>query len=171
VRVALVALCFVGACAIEDVPARRSTLRVVSSRSANASGGCGELSWPVVAILSSPFGTRDGKPHLGIDLAVPEDTDVRAACDGVVTYADDKLRGYGRMILVEHAGGLSTVYAHNHVLLVAPGDHVVRDQVIARSGATGHVTAPHVHFEVRESGRAVDPLPLLAPRSSHFAVR
>jgi murein DD-endopeptidase MepM/ murein hydrolase activator NlpD len=170
VRLALVALCFVGACAMEDLPARHSTLRVVTSTSVRT-GGCGELSWPVVAVLSSPFGSRDGKPHMGIDLAVPEDTDVRAACDGVVSYADEKLRGYGRMILIEHAGGLATVYAHNHVLLVAPGDSVVRGQVIARSGATGHVTAPHLHFEVRDNGRAVDPLPRLAARTSHLATR
>lgn len=124
----------------------------------------GRLEWPVIAPLSSPFGWRDGRPHDGIDLAVPDGTPVRAADDGAVAFAGDRLRGYGRLVILEHAGGLVTVYAHNEALLVAEGERVARGQVIARSGHTGRVTAPHLHFEVRAGGRAVDPLPWLGAR-------
>jgi murein DD-endopeptidase MepM/ murein hydrolase activator NlpD len=123
-------------------------------------GDCSELSWPVDAPLSSPFGVRDGRPHLGIDLAVPEGTPVHAACDGVVAYAGAKLRGYGNLVILAH-GLLATVYAHNSALLVREGEKVLRGSLIARSGATGHVTAPHLHFEVRRDGKATDPLEYL----------
>jgi murein DD-endopeptidase MepM/ murein hydrolase activator NlpD len=119
------------------------------------------MSWPVEAPLSSPFGRREGKAHDGIDLAAPEGTPVRAACDGAVVYAGSKLRGYGNLVILEHAGSLATVYAHNQALLVHEGEHVLRGAEIARSGATGHVTAPHLHFEVRQDGRPRDPLEYL----------
>jgi murein DD-endopeptidase MepM/ murein hydrolase activator NlpD len=130
-------------------------------------GPCGML-WPVDGPLSSPFGRRDGQPHDGIDLAVGEGTPVRAACDGEVAYAGDKLRGYGRLVVLAHAGGFATVYAHNSLLEVQEGAHVTRGQEIARSGATGHVTAPHVHFEVRRDNHPEDPLQYLPPRESHI---
>jgi len=147
-----------GGCAetASQVP-RGSSIRVLTE------GSCAQLAWPVDAPISSGFGRRDARPHLGIDLAVPEGTSVRAACAGVVSYAGDRLRGYGRLLIVEHHGGLATDYAHNQALLVAPGATVERGQTIARSGQTGRATAPHLHFEVREAGRAVDPLSRLAP--------
>ena len=104
--------------------------------------------------------------HFGIDLVVPEGTPVRAACDGVVAYAGDKLRGYGRLLILSHGPGLSTVYAHNQELLVKEATPVIRGQIIALSGATGRVTAPHLHFEVRRAGQAIDPLLLLGPSPS-----
>jgi len=125
---------------------------------------CDQLGWPVDAVVSSPFGRRDGRAHEGIDLSVPEGTPVHAACAGIVRYASDRLRGYGRLVILEHSGGLTTVYAHNHTLLVAAGATVTRGQVISRSGATGHVTAPHVHFEVRRQGKPIDPMHVLGPR-------
>jgi murein DD-endopeptidase MepM/ murein hydrolase activator NlpD len=127
-------------------------------------GGCAAMSWPVEGLVSSGFGVRDGRPHDGIDLAVPEGTPVRAACDGVVAYAGDRLRGYGRLLIVGHAGHLATIYAHNRALEVKEGDPVARGQVIARSGATGHVTAPHLHFEVRRDNHPDDPLKYLPGR-------
>lgn len=157
---------------------RVSTLSEVTS-------SCGPLGWPVEAEVSSGFGTRDGKPHLGIDLVVPEGVPVLAACDGVVRYAGETLRGYGRTVLVEHEGGLVTAYAHNRRLLVRVGEQVTRGQTLALSGQTGRVTAPHVHFEVRTGGpsgptgmpglsgipgRAVDPLPRMGSRL-HLTVR
>lgn len=126
------------------------------------------MSWPIATSISSGFGPRDGRQHLGIDLVVPQGTPVRAACDGVVAYAGTKLRGYGRLLIVKHGGGLSTVYAHNRELLVREGAAVARGQIIALSGATGHVTAPHLHFEVRVDGAAIDPVPLL-PRLQAWA--
>ncbi len=127
-----------------------------------SASSCGVLSWPVAAQLSSGFGVRDGHPHEGIDLPVPKGTPVHAACDGTVAYAGDRLRGYGRLVLVAHAGGLVTVYAHNDRLLVTEGQHVTRGQELALSGQTGHATAPHVHFEVRRDNHPVDPLEFLA---------
>jgi murein DD-endopeptidase MepM/ murein hydrolase activator NlpD len=138
----------------------REEVQVVSRIRVFTVGNCRELSWPVDAPLSSPFGVRDGRPHQGIDLAVPEGTPVRAACDGVVAYAGAKLRGFGKLVILSH-GELATVYAHNSALLVREGESVTRGQVVARSGATGHVTAPHLHFEVRRDGTATDPLEYL----------
>ena len=128
--------------------------RVVSKERATS---CAQLSWPVHGWLSSPFGTRYGTPHEGIDLAVPQNTDVHAACDGVVAYAGDKLRGYGRLVILNHEGGMSTVYAHNKKLLVHVGEKVSRGQIISLSGQTGHARGPHVHFEVRVHAVPTDP--------------
>jgi len=124
----------------------------------------GALSWPVEAPVTSGFGRRDGYPHEGIDLGVPDGTAVRAAAAGQVVVAGERLSGYGRLLVVDHGAGLSTVYAHNSELVVAEGDSVSRGQVIALSGHTGRVTAPHLHFEVRRDGEAVDPLPYLGAR-------
>jgi murein DD-endopeptidase MepM/ murein hydrolase activator NlpD len=159
---ALIALASGCATSFEDVQVN-SRIRVYTV------GSCAELSWPVEAPLSSPFGRRAlrqaqgerSQMHEGIDLAVPEGTPVHAACDGVVAYAGAKLRGYGNLIILQH-GDLATVYAHNSALLVREGEQVSRGALIARSGATGHVTAPHLHFEVRRGGKATDPLIYLA---------
>jgi murein DD-endopeptidase MepM/ murein hydrolase activator NlpD len=148
-----------------ETPPPVSRIRVLaSSNDLQSESGCGRLEWPVQGPLSSPFGRRDGQPHDGIDLAVAPGTPVRAACDGRVAYAGDKLRGYGRLIILAHGAHLATVYAHNSLLEVKEGDPVERGQEIARSGATGHVTAPHLHFEVRKDDRPDDPLKYLPPR-------
>jgi murein DD-endopeptidase MepM/ murein hydrolase activator NlpD len=123
-----------------------------------------QIDWPADGPLSSPFGMRDGRPHEGIDLAVPDGTEVHAALEGVVAYAGDRVRGYGKVILLEHPGGLVTVYAHNSELLVKEKTNIARGQVIAHSGHTGRSTAPHVHFEVRENFTPRDPLDYLPPR-------
>lgn len=147
-----------------DGEAAGGTARVAADqRPPNAD--CAML-WPVDGALSSPFGTREGRnhEHEGIDVAVAEDTPVRAACDGVVAYAGNGLRGYGNVVIVRHAGQLATVYAHNRALEVHEGDLVRRGQVIARSGQTGHATAPHLHFEVRLGSIARNPLGYLSPQ-------
>ncbi len=172
---AAVATASVAGCAttpVEEAPATTSTIRELTVAEALAferpgatplpSGDCSALLWPVDGPLSSPFGLRDGRSHAGIDLAVVEDTPVRAACDGVVAYAGNGLRGYGNVVILRHAGNLATVYAHNHALQVKQGDVVTRGQIIARSGQTGHVTAPHLHFEVRLGSIARDPLGYLS---------
>jgi murein DD-endopeptidase MepM/ murein hydrolase activator NlpD len=148
-----------GGCAptAELAPAT-STIRARTVTPSDATADCASMLWPVDGPLSSPFGRRDGRAHDGIDLAVAEDTPVRAACDGVVAYAGNGLRGYGNLVIVRHAGELATLYAHNHELLVRQGDVVTRGQIVAHSGQTGHVTAPHLHFEVRKDSIARDPL-------------
>jgi murein DD-endopeptidase MepM/ murein hydrolase activator NlpD len=151
-------------CAASEAEAPRGS--VIRDLTATATArDCGAMEWPVDGPLSSGFGRRDGRAHDGIDLAVAEGTPVRAACDGTVAYAGDRLRGYGRLVIVAHAPGLATVYAHNSRLLVREGDAVRRGGVIALSGQTGHATAPHVHFEVRKDDRPRDPLKYLRPRA------
>jgi len=106
------------------------------------------LLWPVRGgKLTSPYGTRWGKLHEGIDLAAPEGTDILAAADGKVIYSG-VMRGYGNVVLIDH-GGLVTVYAHNQRNLVDEGDAVHQGERIARVGQTGRATGPHLHFEVR----------------------
>ena len=122
--------------------------------------------WPLrEGQMSSVYGKRWGRAHQGIDLAAPVGTPVYAAREGVVLYADDVVRGYGKMVVISHAGDLLTAYAHTSVLLVRKGDRVRKGQIIARVGQTGHATAPHLHFEVREGQVPRDPLRFLPPRA------
>ena len=119
----------------------------------------GSLLFPVPGgRISSGFGMRDGRMHEGVDILAPEGSDVLAAADGKVVYADNTIRGYGNMIIVKHQGDLSTVYAHNSKNLVQVGDLVKRGQKIAEVGMTGRASAPHVHFEVRLGEKPVDPM-------------
>jgi murein DD-endopeptidase MepM/ murein hydrolase activator NlpD len=133
---------------------------------ASIAGGEGALlRWPLRdPRLSSPFGFRQGRVHEGIDLAAPTGTSIHAARAGVVLYAGDGVRGYGNMVVLQHEGDLLTVYAHNSVVLVKAGDHVVDAQEIARVGQSGRASAPHLHFEVRRGQVPQDPLRLLPPR-------
>jgi murein DD-endopeptidase MepM/ murein hydrolase activator NlpD len=131
-------------------------------RAALAALGC--LSWPLDApVVTSGFGVRGGKAHDGLDIAGPEGTLVHAAADGEVLYAGDELAGYGNLVVLRHAPGLSTVYAHNRKNLVAAGEHVARGAVIAEVGHTGRATGPHVHFEVRVGETPRNPRPFLPP--------
>ena len=120
------------------------------------SGG-GVLGWPVSGPVTSTFGMRWGRMHEGVDIAVPEGTPVRAAAAGKVIYAG-WMGGYGNLVVVDHGNGLSTAYAHNSSLGVAVGQVVAAGEVVSYSGNTGNSTGPHVHFEVRVNGSAVDPL-------------
>jgi murein DD-endopeptidase MepM/ murein hydrolase activator NlpD len=119
--------------------------------------GNGLLAWPVAGPVTSGFGPRWGRMHEGIDIAVPLGTPVRAAAAGTVIYAA-RLGGYGNLVVVDHGGGLSTAYAHNSSFASSVGQAVVAGQVVSYSGSTGNSSGPHVHFEVRVNGSAVDPL-------------
>jgi len=90
---------------------------------------------------------------------------VRAAAPGIVVFSDYK-RGYGRVIVLRHAGGYETVYAHNQDNLVMRGSRVERGEVIADMGSTGESSGPHLHFEVRVGARPVDPLACLPVRKT-----
>lgn len=116
--------------------------------------------WPVRGPISSPFGWRWGRLHEGVDIAVARGTPVRAAAPGRVVYARWG-GGYGYLVEVDHGSGVTTRYAHNSRIVVREGQYVGRGQVLAFSGGTGHSTGPHLHFEIRYRGRAVDPLPFL----------
>jgi murein DD-endopeptidase MepM/ murein hydrolase activator NlpD len=119
-------------------------------------GGHG-LIWPVNGPVVSGFGMRWGQMHEGIDIAVPTGTQIRAAATGTVSIAGVE-GGYGNYTCVDHGGGLSTCYAHQERILVSVGQEVSQAQVIGVSDCTGHCLGPHVHFEVRVNGQAVDPL-------------
>lgn len=118
------------------------------------------LAWPLQGVLYSRFGPRNGHRHDGIDLSAPDGTPVTAAADGEVIFAG-KQSGYGSIVILRHAGGLVTVYAHASALLVREGATVQRGHVIARVGRTGRTSGPHLHFEVRQGTRPRDPLPFL----------
>jgi murein DD-endopeptidase MepM/ murein hydrolase activator NlpD len=113
--------------------------------------------WPVHGVLTSGFGWRWGRMHEGIDLAVSNGTPVVAAAAGTVIVAG-WMGGYGNLVVVDHGGGISTAYGHNTSVTVGVGQQVAQGQLIAYSGNTGHSTGPHVHFEVRINGGAVDPM-------------
>ncbi len=99
----------------------------------------------------------------GIDIKTPVDQPVHAADDGVCTYAGDELKTFGRLILIRHANGYVTAYAHLNELGVKEGDKVRRGQIIAKSGDTGDVSSPQLHFELRKDGKALDPTKYLVP--------
>jgi len=114
--------------------------------------------WPVRGRVIAEFGARpDGGHNDGIDVAVPQGTSVMAAENGVVAYAGNELKGYGNLVLVRHANNWVSAYANNKELLVKRGDKVRRGQIIAKAGATGAVSQPQVHFELRKGSRPVDP--------------
>ena len=113
--------------------------------------------WPVSGTITSPFGFRWGRMHEGIDISVPEGTPVRAAKAGRTILAA-YTGGYGNYTCIDHGGGLSTCYAHQSSYATSVGDVVDQGQVVGYSGNTGSSTGPHLHFEVRVNGAAVDPL-------------
>lgn len=118
--------------------------------------------WPVRGRIASTFGSKpNGTRNDGVNIRAPEGTPVRAAENGLVVYAGNEIAGFGRMLLLSHAEGFITAYAHNEKLLVEVGDRVDRGQKIATVGRTGNVTSPQLHFEIRDGRKALDPAALL----------
>jgi murein DD-endopeptidase MepM/ murein hydrolase activator NlpD len=118
--------------------------------------------WPVRGKVITTYGAKtNGKSNDGINLAVPEGTPVKAAEDGVVAYSGNELKGYGNLVLVRHSNGYVTAYAHASEILVKRGDPIKRGQVIAKSGQSGEVGSPQLHFEIRKGSSPVDPLQFL----------
>jgi len=120
--------------------------------------------WPVRGRITSPYGVRVSSGskefHSGIDISSPFGSNIVAAENGRVSYAG-YMRGYGNVIILSHDEGYSTVYAHNSVNLVKKGQYIKKGSVIAKVGRTGNATGSHLHFEVRLSGKPVNPLPYL----------
>lgn len=135
-------------------------LRGMAEGSAAADAGSARpSSWPLTqaGFITQVRGVTAGAEHPGLDIAVPTDSYIRASGPGTVADAGvDEV--YGRYILIDHGNGLETMYGHASRLFVRTGDRVERNEVIALSGSTGRSTAPHLHFEVRQDGQAVDPL-------------
>lgn len=123
------------------------------------------FAWPISGKVVANFGPAGGGLHNdGINIAAPLGAEVRAAENGVVAYAGNELRGFGNLLLVKHADGWTTAYAHNEKLLVKRGEAVTQGQVIATVGRTGNVDSPQLHFEVRKGTQAMNPVEFLAPR-------
>lgn len=124
--------------------------------------------WPVSGPVILGYGPKkDGRHNDGINIAAPRGTPIRAAENGVVAYAGNELRGFGNLLLVKHAGGWVTAYAHTEGINVRRGDTVKRGQTIGQVGSSGSVAEPQLHFEVRKGTRAVNPSKLLGPRTAN----
>lgn len=133
------------------------------SKGAEATGA---LVWPYDGPITSPFGWRTHPIfgtqtfHTGIDIGADHGDPVVAADGGVVIYAD-WMGGYGKAVIIDHGGGISTLYAHNSQLLVSEGQRVQKGQTISLIGTTGYSTGPHLHFEVRQNGSPTNPMSYL----------
>jgi murein DD-endopeptidase MepM/ murein hydrolase activator NlpD len=131
-------------------------------KASEATGALPTFRWPVRGKVITSYGAKtNGKSNDGINLAVPEGTPIKAAEDGVVAYSGNELKGYGNLVLIRHSNGYVTAYAHASELLVKRGDSIKRGQVIAKSGQTGEVGSPQLHFEIRKGSSPVDPLQFL----------
>lgn len=125
--------------------------------------GAGGMIWPLVGEITSPFGWRvhpitgDARFHSGLDIGGDYGDPIHAAAAGQVIYSG-WISGYGYAVIIDHGGGISTLYGHNEALAVSEGQMVAQGQVIAYCGSTGNSTGPHCHFEVREGGEPVEPL-------------
>ncbi len=133
-------------------------------QSAEPAGNMQTFRWPVKGRVIAGFGPKanGGGQNDGINLAVPEGTPVKAADDGVVAYAGNELKGYGNLVLIRHANGFVSAYAHASEIMVKRGDSIKRGQVIANAGQTGNVTSPQLHFEIRKGSTPVDPTKYLS---------
>lgn len=125
--------------------------------------GTGAMSWPCSGPITSPFGYRTHPIfgttifHAGIDIGVDYGTPIHAADSGVVVYSG-WISGYGNAVIIDHGGGVSTLYGHNQSLAVSEGQSVSKGSVIAYAGSTGNSTGPHCHFEVDVNGSPVNPM-------------
>ncbi len=126
----------------------------------------GKMLWPVDGRVTSGFGPRGKRRHTGLDIPMPVNTPIRAARDGVVARTGNNstigFRGYGNFVLLDHGGGVRTLYAHCSSVGVREGQRIMQGQVIAFVGRTGRATCDHVHFEVRINDKPVNPIPYLA---------
>ncbi len=117
-----------------------------------------KFSWPVKGSIIQPFGNGND----GINISVPLGTDVKAIEQGEVAFAGNQISDYGNMLLIRHPNGYVSAYAHNKELIVKRGDKVARGQTIAKSGQTGIVRSPQLHFELRKGSAPVDPTRFLS---------
>jgi murein DD-endopeptidase MepM/ murein hydrolase activator NlpD len=136
--------------------------QIKAAQGGTGSSGTGQpsaagLIWPCDGVVTSGFGVRWGRMHEGIDIGCAYGAPNRAAAAGTVIYAG-WLGGYGNLVVIDHGNGLSTAYAHASSILVSVGQRVSQGETVSLVGSTGHSTGPHLHFEVRINGVAVDPL-------------
>lgn len=128
--------------------------------------GSGVMSWPCNGVITSPYGYRVHPIfgttiyHSGMDIGVDYGTPIHAADSGTVIYSG-WISGYGNAVIIDHGGGVQTLYGHNQSLNVSEGESVAKGSVIAYAGSTGNSTGPHCHFEVRVNGEPADPMAYL----------
>lgn len=128
--------------------------------------GIGALARPLDVPVNSDYGPRthpvhgDVRQHHGVDMSAPTGTPIRSFADGTVTFAGPR-GGYGNVVIVEHANGYETRYAHQSAIDVAVGQRIRAGEVVGRVGSTGQSTGPHLHFELRHHGESMDPAPYL----------
>jgi peptidoglycan hydrolase-like protein with peptidoglycan-binding domain len=147
----------------------RVTLKLLihGRSSGGGGGGGGEPSGPVRfyrpvdAPITSPFGMRWGRMHTGVDFGAAYGTHIEAAGVGTVSYAGWNSGGYGYLVIIDHRLGYQSWYAHMSRIATSAGRSVSGGDTIGYVGATGHVTGPHLHFEVRHNGTPIDPMPYL----------
>ena len=141
---------------------RASRYHVEPSAGGGAASGSGAMVWPISGPITSEFGWRthpitgDQRFHSGLDIGGDYGVPVCAAQAGTVTYAG-WISGYGNTVIIDHGGGVTTLYGHNQSLAVGEGQSVAQGQVISYCGSTGNSTGPHCHFEVRQNGEPVSP--------------
>jgi murein DD-endopeptidase MepM/ murein hydrolase activator NlpD len=149
---------------ISAAPPPREIREAPDASSATTSPATGAFLWPVRGHILASYGSKsDGTHNDGINIAAPRGTAVQAIDAGIVAYAGNELRGYGNLVLVKHANGWISAYAHCDVILVKRGEKVARGEVIARVGSTGNVSEPQLHFELRRGQHAVDPREFMPP--------
>lgn len=141
-------------------PIAKKEVMIARAETQVSRGAADRFSWPTQGDISSPFGYRWGRLHAGVDIANDSGTPVRAAMSGRVTYSG-YYSGYGYTLIMEHAQGYETLYGHLSGFAVGSGQYVRAGQVIAYMGSTGNSTGPHLHFEVHQNGRVIDPMNVL----------
>ncbi len=114
--------------------------------------------WPVGGKINQGFEEAENRRHQGIDISSAAGAPIKASNAGTVVYSNNTIKGYGNLIILRHSEELVTVYAHNQVNLVEEGTWVEKGQIIGRVGQTGRTSGPHLHFEIRKSNKAIDPL-------------
>ena len=145
------------------IRARQTAVYVFPGVSVSVDGkvsGAG-LIWPASGPITSPFGPRWGGFHPGIDIGAPYGAPLRAAKAGKVIFSG-RMSGYGNVVVVDHGGGFSTLYAHQSSVVASDGVDVAQGQLIGYCGATGNATGPHLHFESRVNGTPQDPMRFLS---------
>lgn len=147
----------------ENIAAMLRNLENSGGGASEESGGTGKFMWPCTGPITSYYGWRTHpifgttKYHSGMDIAVDTGTPIHAADSGTIVYSG-WLGGYGNCVMIDHGGGLVSLYAHNSELNVSEGQYVTKGTVVAYAGSTGYSTGPHCHFEVRLHGELTEPL-------------
>jgi len=148
----------------DPAPAKKTVHAAIPQPPERSSG---RFLWPLKGTVISGFGPKGkGLHNDGINIASPKGTPILAAENGVVAYAGNELQGFGNLVLLQHADGYMTAYAHADALLVERGATVRRGQIIARVGSTGSVDSPQLHFEIRRGRRPVDPIRYLGTQTA-----